>query len=151
MDDSTGVDGGKSFGNGSTDFRGFLMGEGSATKAAAECFALEQLGDGIGDAVVGADVEEDDDVGMGQGGDDASLALKAGESLGVGGEMSGQNFDGNFATEARIAGAVDLSHAASAQGGDDLIRSKFCTRSEGHDRGDYTPGISCHPEQTSRR
>ena len=37
--------------------------------------------------MVGADVVEDDNVGMGQGGDDASLALKAGESMGVGGEM----------------------------------------------------------------
>ena len=38
----------------------------------------------IGNVVVGADVVEEDKIGLGQYGDDASLALEAGESMWVG-------------------------------------------------------------------
>ena len=38
--------------------------------------------------------------------------------------MLGQDLDSHRAVEAGVAGFVDLAHAASPEGGDDLIRTK---------------------------
>src|SRR5437867_1175086 len=50
--------------------------------------------------------------------------LKAAEAIGIGRELRGQDLDGDIASEARIARAVDLAHAAGANGRDDLIRAE---------------------------
>ena len=47
--------------------------------------------------------------------------LEAAQALGVGGEGGGQNLDGDVASEARIAGAIDLAHAACADERDDFV------------------------------
>ncbi len=52
---------------------------------------------------------------------------------GIAGDVLGQDFDGDRAVEAGIAGFVDLAHAASAEGGDDLIRTKPNAGGERHD------------------
>ena len=48
--------------------------------------------------------------------------------------MRGQDFDCDVATEARIAGAVDFTHAAGAGRGLYLIGSEFRAMGEGHVR-----------------
>ncbi len=49
------------------------------------------------------------------------FALKAGEAGRVGGELARQDFEGDFALELGVGGAVDLTHAAHAEGADDLV------------------------------
>ena len=46
--------------------------------------------------------------------------------------MGRQNLDRYCAIQARVEGTIDLSHAASAQGRDDLIRPEFASGREGH-------------------
>ena len=70
------------------------------------------------------------DVGVIQRGEQPRFALEACEPIGVAAQRFGKNFDGDVATELRIRRAVDLSHTAGAQRGDDLVRSKVCTRCE---------------------
>ena len=65
-----------------------------------------------------------EDVGVVQRTGGARLAFKTREMLLVVGESGGKKLDGDFAGEPRIAGAVDLAHAAGADGLDDLVRSK---------------------------
>ena len=36
----------------------------------------------------------------------------------------GQDLDGDVAIEPRVAGAIDLAHAACPQGGEDLVRAE---------------------------
>ncbi len=67
--------------------------------------------------------------------------LETSQSILIGRQVFRQHLDGNFAVQALIAGTIDLAHTASAQRRDDLIRSKFCARSEGHDRRDYNPAF----------
>ena len=43
------------------------------------------------------------------------LLLEAAQALGVGGERGGQHLDRDVAAEPRVAGAVDLAHAARAE------------------------------------
>jgi hypothetical protein len=50
-----------------------------------------------------------------QRGDGAGFLLEAAKALRVASEQSGKNFEGDIATEARIAGTVDLADAAGAQ------------------------------------
>ena len=57
---------------------------------AAQRLALEQLRDGVGDAVVRAEVVDREDVRMGQRGDRLGLALEARERVGVGGQRAGR-------------------------------------------------------------
>ncbi len=46
--------------------------------------------------------------------------------------MLGEDFDGDRAVEAGIAGFVHLAHAPSPEGGDDLIRTKPNAGGERH-------------------
>ena len=54
------------------------------------------------------------------------------EAIGVGGKGRREDFDRDIAAEARIAGAVDLAHAAGADGGQDLIRAEMGAWRQGH-------------------
>ena len=51
----------------------------------------------------------------------ASLALKARQAFGVPGELARKHFDGDIALDPRVAGAIDLSHTARADRGNDLV------------------------------
>jgi hypothetical protein len=46
-----------------------------------------------------------------------------------------ENFDGDGAIEASVAGAIDLSHAAGADRGLNLVRSEPAPRNEWHEFG----------------
>ena len=68
------------------------------------------------------------DVRMIQRGNSASFTLEALLEFGIGGEMGGENFDGNGAIEARVFRAVDLTHATGAEWGLNFVGAKFCAR-----------------------
>jgi len=69
--------------------------------------------------------------------DRADLALEAVV------EALSRDLDGHIASHARIAGAVDLTHAAGADGGDDLVGSQASTGRKRHmGLSDFTPAHS---------
>ena len=49
------------------------------------------------------------------------FALEAGESVGVCGEGVGENLECHVSVKSRVGGAVDLSHAALADEGRDVV------------------------------
>jgi hypothetical protein len=58
-----------------------------------------------------------------EGGDGTRLLLEAPQAIGIGGEGSGQNFDGDIASQALVAGAINLAHTASADQRDYFVGS----------------------------
>ena len=64
------------------------------------------------------------DIGVIQSGQQLGFALEASHVLSVVGERCGQHFDGYVAVELAVAGAVHFSHAACAEGRQDLVRAE---------------------------
>jgi hypothetical protein len=64
------------------------------------------------------------DVRMVQGGEDFGFALEACQALGVSRHRLWQHLDGDLALQVGVGGAIDLAHAACAEGGQDLIRAE---------------------------
>jgi hypothetical protein len=56
---------------------------------------------------------------------DSGFVFEALQSVGVGGESGGQDFDCDGAPKARVKGFVDLAHASSANGGLNSIGPSF--------------------------
>ena len=67
-----------------------------------------------------------------QGGEDLRFALKASQPVGVSRQRGWENLDGDLALQLRVRRAIDLTHAASADGGEDLVRAKMNAGAEGH-------------------
>lgn len=61
-------------------------------------------------------------------GQQAGFLLKSRPPRGVAGEVRGQDLQRNIASEAGVASAVDLTHAASAQHRENFVRSEMSTR-----------------------
>jgi len=55
------------------------------------------------------------DVGVRKGGDSARLPFEAGERIGIGGELLGQDLYRDLAAEPRVPRPLDLSHPARAE------------------------------------
>ncbi len=51
----------------------------------------------------------------------AGFALEAGEAIGIAGGVGGKDFEGDVAFEFGVGGAIDLAHAAGAEGGEDAV------------------------------
>jgi hypothetical protein len=94
------------------------------------------------DPVLVADVEDWADVGMAQRGNRLGLAFEPRLQIGVVGDVLGQDLDGDGAVEARIAGLVDLAHAARADLGGDTVRAERGTGLQGHGYGTGTRRFS---------
>src|SRR5436190_5395028 len=74
------------------------------------------------------------DVWMVERGQQSRLALKAGQSIAVAGELVRQDFNGYRAAQLRIAGTIDLAHAADAEQGRDLEHAQAGTHGKRHER-----------------
>ncbi len=98
---------------------------GRAVELAAQGLALEQLGHGVRDAAVRAEVEDREDVRMRQRGDGLGLALEPRERVGVRGQLRREDFDGDLPVELRVARAVDLAHPARAERREDLVGAEL--------------------------
>ncbi len=104
----------------------------------AQAASRQELHDDVG-RIVGADVMHDDDVGMAEGRHRPRLASEAAQSFTVGGDLDGQDFDGDLAPEPRIARPINLPHPAGAERRDDLVRAQTKSGSQSHDgRAEYT-------------
>jgi hypothetical protein len=98
----------------------------------AESFSLEELRDEKDDLRLFAEVVNVQDVRMREGRDRAGFPFEPGERLRIPGEVIGQDLDSDFAVEPRIPGAIDLAHAARAQGREDLVRPETGADGNGH-------------------
>jgi hypothetical protein len=58
------------------------------------------------------------------------FALEPREVVGIAHELLGQNLEGDVATEAGVASAVDFAHPAGAYWGDDLVMAELRTVGE---------------------
>ena len=114
-------------------------GERSAAQTLAQGLALEQFGDDVRRALVRADVEYRQNVGMIQGSGGQSLLLKTAQTVGVQRKRLRQDFDRHFALETRITGAIDLAHAPRAQKGNNFVGTKFRSRSQIHSQARVSP------------
>ena len=121
VDDALLVRGGQAPGDLAGVVDGLPMRQRRGADARAQRIALEQLGDDVGRAVVGADVVHAEDVGVIERADRARLLLEAAEAIRVRGKRGGQHLDRHLAAEARVTGAVDLAHAARPDRGHDLV------------------------------
>jgi hypothetical protein len=65
---------------------------------------------------------------------DLRFTFEPRQPLGISGEQLRQDFDGDIAIELRVAGAVDLAHAAGPDGSEDLVRAESSAGQEGHSR-----------------
>src|SRR5207244_13271561 len=75
---------------------------------------LQQLGDDVRRTLVHADIVDGNNIRMIQSGSRASLLIKTAQAIGVGGQRSLQDFDGNVATEAAVRGAIEFRHSTGA-------------------------------------
>ena len=76
-------------------------------------------------SLIGPEVVDGHDVGVGQRGDGLGFALEAGQAVGVFGDLGRQDLDGDDAVEC-VAGLVDLAHASGADGLEDLVVTQTC-------------------------
>jgi hypothetical protein len=94
--------------------------------------AFKQFGHNEWRAGLRADIVHGEDIRVVQRGGCAGFLLESTEAIDVGRECCGEHFDRDITSESRIAGTVDLAHAASAEGGDDFVRAETGAGSEGH-------------------
>jgi hypothetical protein len=85
-------------------------GKRAVSQSLAQRLAIQELGDEVGCAIVPlADVVDDEDVGVVEGTGGARLLMKAPEPGRIDRRRGCQDFDGDIATQARIARTVDLA------------------------------------------
>src|SRR6185369_7210852 len=111
---------------------GLARRESAARELAAERFALEELLDDVGSALMLPDVVDRGDVGMVEDAGGFRLLLEATQAIRVLRERGRQDLDRDVAPEARILRAVDLSHAPGADLAEDLVGAEFRARRDGH-------------------
>ena len=87
----------------------------------AQRLARQQLGDRVGDAVVGTEIVDGEDVRVIELGDGLGLALETREPIGVGGHRLRQHLDRHIAIEPLVVRAVDHAHPALADLLDDAV------------------------------
>src|SRR6185503_6028166 len=75
------------------------------------------------DSVLMSDIVQRADVWMVQRGNGTGLPLESRSRLPVACDVRGEHLDSDLPSEPRIAGAIDLAHAAGADQGGDFIRS----------------------------
>ena len=86
---------------------------------------------------MGPHVVDGEDVRVVQGAGGAGLLLEAAELLAIG-DLLGENLDRHLALQARVTGAVDLTHRPRAEQPHDLVRAESRACLERHR---YTPAL----------
>ena len=87
-------------------------------------FALQELGHQVDLDTLTADVVDGEDPRVRQRGDGARLAGHAGDGIRLAAQVRGQHLDGDVTVKPRVVGAIDLTHAARANEGENPVGSK---------------------------
>ena len=106
---------------------------GAALQALGQRFSLDQFHDEEVAAARLLHPIQRRDVGMIQRGEHLRFALEPRDAFGVGRERVRQNLDRDRSAKLRIARAIDLAHAARAEGGKDLVRAETNPGRKGHE------------------
>ena len=83
--------------------------------------AVEKLGDDERRAIVRAEIEDDQQIGMIERAGGARLLLEALQMIAILRQRRGQHLDRHLPPDARVARAVDLAHATGAERAGDLV------------------------------
>lgn len=94
------------------EFQGLVEWDRTLLDAGGQCLAFDSLQD----HVVGSDVVEGTDVRVIERSHRAGFAFEAGSGIFALGDVFGQDFDGDRAVEAGVAGFVDFAHAPAPMG-----------------------------------
>ncbi len=138
MDDAPGVGGGQPRDNLRRVIDGATVGKAAPTKLVAERLSFEQLRDDKRLVVMRADVVDDENVRVVEGGRGARFLLKLPQRVRAG--RRGEHFDGDVPLQARIARAVHFAHPPGTNDAEDLVRTEPRAGGERHAyRRDYTP------------
>ncbi len=93
-------------------------------QAVGERFAVQEFRDDEDLVPFAPDVVNREDVGVGERGHGARLALEAGAPVGVVCHVGRQHLQRHVAPQPRIARPVDLAHAAGPERGEHFVRTK---------------------------
>src|SRR6185295_19355721 len=104
----------------------------SVIQLSAQFFALEQFGDNIGAVIVSPEVMNSEDVRMIQCRRCEGFLLEAAQPVFITCKRGWQYFDGDFAIQTSITGAIDLTHPARPEWRQNFIRSQLCAGLNGH-------------------
>lgn len=106
----------------------------SAAQTVPQRFALQQFRNDVRRTLARANVEHSQNVRMIQSSGGQRLLLKPAHAVGIKRKCLRQHLDRNVAAKTGIAGAINLSHAARAQKGNNFVGTKLRARSEVHKR-----------------
>ena len=101
------VGGGETAGDLEGPGHGLAEGRDPAVQGFAKRLTLEELHDRVGGSVLGAEIVDRQDVGMGQGGDSPRLALETAEPVAVADQVAGKDYAAALQTIARLREPVD--------------------------------------------
>jgi hypothetical protein len=121
--DSFLVCGDDAFGELKAELDGLFYREWTSAETPSKRLPFEQFRYEIRRPVVGADVMNGDDVRMIEARRGHRFLLEPSQTFGIGRNALGDDFDRNIATQARVARAIDLTHAAAAEQCDHLVRT----------------------------
>ncbi len=124
VDDALGMRGGETVRHGYADFHRLAPGQRRAAEAVAQRLALQQLGDGVGEALLRAEIMDGQYVRMRQRRHSFGLPLKTGQGLRVFGHMLRQDLDRHVPAQPGVPRAIDLSHPPGPDGRHDFIRAE---------------------------
>lgn len=71
-----------------------------------------------------------------EGGEDFGFAAEASEAISVDGDGSGKNFEGDFAAEFAVAGAVHFAHSADTEERGYFVGTNFGSGGQRHLSGE---------------
>ena len=112
--------------------QGLLERKRALLQALGQGLALQVLHDQVVDPILPAEVVEDADVGMIQGGDGPGLTLEALAQVRASCQLRREDLDRHRPIQARVPGPVDLAHAAGAERRGDLVGAEAGAGGEGH-------------------
>ena len=110
---------------------GFTLRQRTSLQPLPQCLALEQLRHRISGSMVCAQVENREDVGMGERGHGLGLPLEAREAARVVCEEIGEDFDRDITIQLRIACPIDLAHPPCTDLAEDVVATEARAGSEG--------------------
>ncbi len=139
MHDPAGVRGREALGNLQRVVGRLAHGERAARQPLTQRFAFEKLHDREGDPALVSEIEDREDVGVGERRDRLGLPFEARERVSVGGEPGGQDLDGHLAREARVPRPVNLAHASRAERRKDLVGPETSPGGKNHGRPRILP------------
>ncbi len=96
-------------------------GERTARQGLVKALSLEELRDQIGDAALVPDVVYRENVRMVQSRSGPCFELETPGALGIGSELSREDFDGDFSTEPAVTGPVNLAHSTRTDARNQLV------------------------------